>query len=200
LFDKGLIYFYHQAILGVRFLSTIGQKGNKMVCLKCGQTVMEGSRFCMHCGFSLTSEGTEDKTVLEKVDTTFFKSSEDIYEKTTVIVQGPQLTKPEKQVTPLKPLFFAWFVSLDGPDKGKDYRISKEKTSIGKQETSDIVIKRDFISRNHAVLTYEDTKFVLTDLHSTNHTYVNDEKISKKILKDNDTIRFGEAAYKFKCL
>jgi hypothetical protein len=161
---------------------------------------MDGSRFCMHCGFSLTSEGTEDKTVLEKVDASVFKSSEDIYEKTTVIVQIPHPPKPERQVTSLKPLYFAWLVSLDGPDKGKDYRISKEKTSIGKQENSDIVIKRDFISRNHAVLTYEDNKFVLTDLHSTNHTFVNDEKISKKNLKDNDTIRFGEAAYRFKCL
>ena len=92
-----------------------------------------------------------------------------------------------------KPLFFAWLVSLEGPDQGKDYRILKDKTSIGKQENSDIVIKRDFISRNHAVLLYENQKFVLTDLHSTNHTYVNDEMISKTILKDNDIIKFGEA-------
>jgi hypothetical protein len=168
--------------------------------MKCGQAMMEGSRFCMYCGSSLTSEGTEDKTVLEKADTGVFEASEDIFEKTTVIVEGLPSPKPQKQVTSLKPLLFAWLVSLDGPDKGKDYRISKEKTSIGKQENSDIIIKRDFISRNHAVLTYEDHKFILTDLHSTNHTYVNDEKISKKILKDHDTIRFGEAAYRFKCL
>jgi pSer/pThr/pTyr-binding forkhead associated (FHA) protein len=99
-----------------------------------------------------------------------------------------------------KPHFFAWLVSLEGTDQGKDYRILRESTSIGKQDNSDIVIKRDFISRNHAVLTYEDQKFVLTDLHSTNHTYVNEEKISRKILRDDDRIKFGEAVYKFKCL
>jgi pSer/pThr/pTyr-binding forkhead associated (FHA) protein len=40
----------------------------------------------------------------------------------------------------------------------------------------------------------------LSDLHSTNHSYVNGERISKKTLKDNDIIKFGDAVYKFKCL
>ncbi len=171
-----------------------------MICPKCGQTVSEGSRFCMHCGFHLTLEGTDEKTILEGMESTVLEPSEDFIEKTRIISQEPLQQKSEKFARTQKPLFFAWLVSLEGPDKGKDYRILKEKTSIGKQEHSDIVIKRDFISRNHAVLLYENQKFVLTDLHSTNYTYVNGEKISKGILKDNDIIKFGEAVYKFKCL
>ena len=171
-----------------------------MFCLTCGQTVTEGSRFCMHCGSPITSVGTDDKTVLEQLEATVLESSEGTYEKTTFVSREPLSSKPEKQAKTQKPFFFAWLVSLEGPDRGKDYRILSEKTSIGKQEGSEIVIKRDFISRNHAVLTYEDQKFVLTDLHSTNHTYVNDEKMSRKILRDSDTVRFGEAVYKFKCL
>ena len=163
---------------------------------------MEGSRFCMHCGFRLTSKGAgeDEKTMWERIETTVLESSEEFSEKTTLISREPFPQKPEKLVKTRKPHFFAWLVSLEGTDKGKDYRILKEKTSIGKQDDSDIVIKRDFISRNHAVLTYEDQKFVLTDLHSTNHTYVNEEKISRKILRDDDRIKFGEAVYKFKCL
>ena len=173
-----------------------------MDCPKCGQTAMEGSRFCMHCGFRLTSKGAgeDEKTMLERIETTVLESSEEFSEKTTLISREPFPQKPEKLVKTRKPHFFAWLVSLEGTDKGKDYRILKEKTSIGKQDDSDIVIKRDFISRNHAVLTYEDQKFVLTDLHSTNHTYVNEEKISRRILRDDDRIKFGETVYKFKCL
>jgi len=163
---------------------------------------MEGSRFCMHCGFRLTSKGAgeDEKTMWERIETTVLESSEEFSEKTTLISREPFPQKPEKLVKTRKPHFFAWLVSLEGTDKGKDYRILKEKTSIGKQDDSDIVIKRDFISRNHAVLTYEDQKFVLTDLHSTNHTYVNEEKISRRILRDDDRIKFGETVYKFKCL
>ena len=163
---------------------------------------MEGGRFCMHCGFRLTSKGAgeDEKTMWERIETTVLESSEEFSEKTTLISREPFPQKPEKLVKTRKPHFFAWLVSLEGTDKGKDYRILKEKTSIGKQDDSDIVIKRDFISRNHAVLTYEDQKFVLTDLHSTNHTYVNEEKISRRILRDDDRIKFGETVYKFKCL
>jgi len=173
-----------------------------MDCPKCGQTAMEGGRFCMHCGFRLTSKGAgeDEKTMWERIETTVLESSEEFSEKTTLISREPFPQKPEKLVKTRKPHFFAWLVSLEGTDKGKDYRILKEKTSIGKQDDSDIVIKRDFISRNHAVLTYEDQKFVLTDLHSTNHTYVNEEKISRRILRDDDRIKFGETVYKFKCL
>jgi hypothetical protein len=171
-----------------------------MFCPKCEQTVTEGSRFCMHCGFHLTLERTDEKTILKGMESTVLEPSEDFIEKTRIISQEFSQQKSEKSARTQKPLFFAWLVSLEGPDKGKDYRILKEKTSIGKQEHSDIVIKRDFISRNHAVLLHENEKFILTDLHSTNCTYINGEKIFKGILKDDDIIKFGEAAYKFKCL
>lgn len=173
-----------------------------MFCPNCAKTVTEASRFCMHCGFRLTSKGAgeDEKTMSERIETTVLESSEEFSEKTSLISREPFPQKPEELVKTRKPHFFAWLVSLEGTDKGKDYRILKEKTSIGKQDDSDIVIKRHFISRNHAVLTYEDQRFVLTDLHSTNHTYVNEEKISRRILRDDDRIKFGEVVYKFKCL
>jgi hypothetical protein len=154
----------------------------------------------MHCGFRITASGTEEKTVLDPIEATVLESSGGVYEKTSMIDREPSPLKPGPLVKTQNPFFFAWLVSLEGPDQGKDYRILKEKTTIGKQEGSDIVIKRDFISRNHAVVTYENQQFVLTDLHSTNHTYVNDEKIFKRILKDDDRVKFGEATFKFKCL
>jgi pSer/pThr/pTyr-binding forkhead associated (FHA) protein len=130
----------------------------------------------MHCGSPVTVTGTKDKTMTEDLEATVLESSGDLYETTVLISPGTV------------------------PSKGKDHRVSKERISIGKQENSDIVIKRDFISRSHALLLYENHQFILSDLHSTNHTYVNGEIISKKVLKDNDIIKFGDAVYKFKCL
>ena len=171
-----------------------------MVCPKCSQTIIEGSRFCMFCGFHLTHPEAGEMTVVESAEKTVWESEEDLSEKTKLIQQESIGRKAKKGVKTQKPFFFAWLVSLGGPDQGKDYRMMKEKTSIGKSEESDLVIKSDFISRNHAMLVHEKGKFILNDLESTNHTFVNDKKISRRILKDNDLIKFGEALYKFKCL
>jgi hypothetical protein len=154
----------------------------------------------MHCGSPVTVTGTQDKTVTEDLEATVLESSGELYESTVLISPGSLPSKSEKPRKSQKPLFFAWLVSLEGPEKGKDHRVLKEEVSIGKQENFDIVIKRDFISRSHALLLYENHQFILSDLHSTNHTYVNGERISKKTLKDNDIIKFGDAVYKFKCL
>ncbi len=176
------------------------ERRNKMFCPNCSQTVMEGSRFCMYCGFNLKAQGIGEKTIMETPDVTVCESFEDFSDRTKVLSAESFLKKPQQIVKTQKPLFFAWLVSLGGADKGRDYRITKEKTTIGKSEESEIVIRNDFISRTHAILFYEKEKFILNDLESTNHTFVNDKKISRRILKDNDLIKFGEATYKFKCL
>jgi hypothetical protein len=155
----------------------------------------------MFCGFDLmTPQRGGEKTIMEGPEATVCESSDDVFNKTKLLSAESFSEKPQDIVKSQKPVFFAWLVSLGEPDKDRDYRITKEKTTIGKSKESDIVIGSDFISRNHAMLAYEKGKFVLNDLESTNHTFVNGEKISKQILKDSDLIKFGEATYKFKCL
>ena len=171
-----------------------------MLCPNCSQAITEGSRFCMSCGFSLMPQGEGEKTIMAGPEGTVCESSEDLSDKTKLLPSESFPEEPQNILKTQKPLFFAWLVSLGGSDKGRDYRITKEKTTIGKSEESDIVIRNDFISRNHAMLAYETGKFILNDLESTNHTFVNGEKISRRILKDNDLIKFGEATYRFKCL
>lgn len=171
-----------------------------MLCPNCSQAVIEGSRFCMHCGLHLTAQGIGEKTTMDASEPTVCESLEDFADGTKLLSTESFQKKPQKIAKTQNPLFFAWLVSAEGPDKGKDHRITKEKTTIGKSEVSDIVIRSDFISRNHAILVHEKDKFILNDLESTNHTFVNDKKISRRILKDNDLIKFGEAVFKFKCL
>lgn len=95
-----------------------------------------------------------------------------------------------------------WLVALDGLQKGEDFRIREGQNAIGCDPSSDVVLNDSTISGRHASLRYREGKFILTDLDSTNGTYLNDgkESIAREELKDNDLVRFGDIRLKFKCL
>lgn len=62
--------------------------------------------------------------------------------------------------------------------------------SIGRSSSNDIHIPEQHVSRQHAVITYRDGIFMLTDLNSANGTFVNDEQIHEPFpLASGDEIR-----------
>jgi pSer/pThr/pTyr-binding forkhead associated (FHA) protein len=99
-----------------------------------------------------------------------------------------------------------WLVVMDGPQKGKDYRISKDKTTIGTADDSDIPLEGDYVSTNHATIRFvnkdNERIFILTDLDSKNGTYLNEnaERVAREELVDGDMVTFGKTKCKFKCL
>jgi hypothetical protein len=101
-----------------------------------------------------------------------------------------------------KPPVVGWFVALTGEQKGEDFRIRDGQNIIGSASDSDIVLRDSAVSSKHASLRYKDQKFFLTDLDSTNGTFINDgtTPVAREELKDNDTIRIGDITLKFKCL
>lgn len=95
-----------------------------------------------------------------------------------------------------------WFVCIEGPDKGKDFRIWAKNNTIGRSEKMDICIKGDTtISReNHARIAYDDkhNKFHLIPAESTNNIYLNDDPIYIPTkLEAYDLIEFGESRFIF---
>jgi len=101
-----------------------------------------------------------------------------------------------------KPPVVGWFVALTGDQKGEDFRIRDGQNTIGSAPDADIVLHDTAISGKHASLRYKDQKFFITDLDSTNGTFLNDgtESIARQELKDNDVLRLGDISLKFKCL
>ena len=101
-----------------------------------------------------------------------------------------------------RPPVVGWLVALNGEQKGEDFRIREGQNSIGSASDVDIQIKDTGVSGKHGSLRYKEGKFFLTDLDSTNGTFLNDNKepISREELKDNDVIRLGDVSLKFKCL
>lgn len=99
-----------------------------------------------------------------------------------------------------------WLVALNGNSKGKDFRVVEGKTSIGSLEDNNIVLNDEFISGHHATIKFVQKDgeriFILTDMDSSNGTFLNDaeEPIAREELVDNDTVTFGKVKMKFKCL
>jgi pSer/pThr/pTyr-binding forkhead associated (FHA) protein len=71
---------------------------------------------------------------------------------------------------------------------------------MGSDPGCDIAIIHPTVSGKHASLRAKEGKFSLTDLDSTNGTFLNNNPIAREEIKDNDHIRLGEVNLKFKCL
>lgn len=95
-----------------------------------------------------------------------------------------------------------WFVALDGQHKGEDFRLREGQNTVGSDASCDILLSDSTISAKHASLRYKEGKFVLTDLDSTNGSYLNDraDPIAREELNDNDIVRLGDVRLKFKSL
>ncbi|MDR1747002.1 MAG: FHA domain-containing protein [Tannerella sp.] len=64
---------------------------------------------------------------------------------------------------------------------------------IGKAEDNDYVANDTYVSRYHAILREEDNgDLSIEDLHSTNGTYVNGDRVMKKKITATDQVTLGE--------
>ena len=157
-------------------------------------------------GATVVESDTLDKTVLESgswpaanavyQDPLGKTVVEDYIEKTRLDTEGNQtiVREPENKVS-----FFAWLVFTDEEDLPvHDFRLTKEKTIIGKGDDADIRITEDFVSRLHALIYLEKETFYISDLGSTNGTFVNNEKVMQKEIKDGDHLRIGRKPAIFK--
>ena len=92
-----------------------------------------------------------------------------------------------------------WLVALNGAHKGEDFRLRVGKNVIGTASDCDIVLSDKKLSRKHSTIRYEGGEFQIADLDSSNGTHVNDEKVQKHDLIDNDIIKLGDIEFEFKC-
>lgn len=71
-------------------------------------------------------------------------------------------------------------------------------TSIGREDSNDIVIKDNFISKKHAHIIKDQDLYFIEDLGSANGTYLNGQRIEDAIeLKDKDMIDIGRVEFLF---
>lgn len=84
------------------------------------------------------------------------------------------------------------FTILNGARAGEKLGLGGSGIRIGRERTiCEIVLENPKVSRLHAEVVSIDGKVLLIDRNSSNGTYVNDQKIDKRFLRDGDIIYFG---------
>ena len=79
----------------------------------------------------------------------------------------------------------------------KDYPFAKRSLTIGRHVDNTIVLDDPVVSGYHARIDKKGADFILTDLQSTNGTFLNDVNIVSHILSHGDRIMIGEHAILF---
>lgn len=73
----------------------------------------------------------------------------------------------------------------------QSWTLNRGTTTIGRQDTCDIVISDRSLSRAHATLEVSRDAIELSDNNSSNGTFVNNLRIANQRLKHGDVVRFG---------
>jgi hypothetical protein len=68
---------------------------------------------------------------------------------------------------------------------------------IGRKPDNTLQVEDNNVSKYHALLVKTDEGYRLYDLHSANGTFVNDDRITTTIIKNNDQLRIGPATFRF---
>jgi diguanylate cyclase (GGDEF)-like protein len=81
---------------------------------------------------------------------------------------------------------------------GRRYPFGEVPVTLGRSEECDVSVSETSISRRHAIIEPRDGGCVLTDLQSTNGTYVNDVRVQAPYqLRNGDYIRVGNCIYRY---
>ncbi len=81
-------------------------------------------------------------------------------------------------------------VSLGG-SLVRQYFIDKERFTIGREAHNDVVIEDAAVSRDHAVIITVGNDRIIEDLDSSNGTFINGARVSRRILQHGDVMHFG---------
>jgi diguanylate cyclase (GGDEF)-like protein len=83
-------------------------------------------------------------------------------------------------------------------DLGRRHVLQRRLT-IGRGPTNDIILQSDTVSRQHASIECQGMDIVVTDLGSTNGTFVNGDpvRLNRVLLKCGDRLRIGDTILKY---
>jgi pSer/pThr/pTyr-binding forkhead associated (FHA) protein len=80
----------------------------------------------------------------------------------------------------------------------REYPLDRAVLTIGRHAENDIVIDHMGVSGKHAEVTLDGQSVIITDLKSTNGSFVNGRRIERAVLRPNDWISIGKHILTFK--
>lgn len=88
---------------------------------------------------------------------------------------------------------------LEGPDKGATFLLTKARHTLGRAD-ADILLQDPEVSKLHAAIASFGDDFSLTDLKSTNGTYLNGKRVEEAPVAHLDQIQMGRTKLLFTIL
>jgi diguanylate cyclase (GGDEF)-like protein len=86
----------------------------------------------------------------------------------------------------------AYLQVLTGAFAGRMFKLGQGESSLGRGDAVDFRLEAEDISRRHATVHFSELgEVTLTDLGSTNGTFVNGTRVETAVLKDGDKIQVG---------
>ena len=92
---------------------------------------------------------------------------------------------------------FSVLVMLYGEAIGKRFVLTDKELVVGRDEGSSLPLLDSSVSRSHCKLIPKNGDVTVLDLGSTNHTYVNGDRTTERVLRDGDQLRLGRTIFKF---
>ncbi|MCR9093798.1 MAG: FHA domain-containing protein [bacterium] len=88
---------------------------------------------------------------------------------------------------------------MNGGFEGMTYDLTGDEVVIGRNPTTDITLLDEGISREHALLLFDEDApgYVIEDLASTNGTKLNGKRIRSAPLAEGDEIQIGQTLFRF---
>ena len=84
--------------------------------------------------------------------------------------------------------------------RSREFTLREPQTSIGNEESNDVVVRDPTVSRQHAIVKRRKRRWELVDAKSSNGTFVGDTRVTDQpvSLADGQEIRFGGAKFVFR--
>jgi hypothetical protein len=142
-----------------------------MQCSRCGHDNAGEARFCSSCGTHLVET---DETTLS----------------IPAVVPGPT-GSTGVGATPVLHI-------ARGPNAGSNFAIGETRLQAGRHPDSDVFLDDITVSRRHATFERTAAGVEVRDVGSLNGTYVNRDRIDRRVLADGDEIQIGRYVIVFR--
>ncbi|NPC81829.1 FHA domain-containing protein [Pyxidicoccus fallax] len=76
-------------------------------------------------------------------------------------------------------------------DEGEPVLIAKERFIIGRGPSCDLMVKSARVSREHAAVVREGAEYFIEDLNSSNGTWFDDARITRRLVADGEEYLLG---------
>jgi Nif-specific regulatory protein len=91
----------------------------------------------------------------------------------------------------------AQLVVKRGPHVGTTHALDGDVVSVGRESSNDVCLRHETVSRNHARLLHEASGWAISDLRSSNGTYLNGRRVEREAIRHMDEVCFGDVAVLF---